>query len=361
MRYSKIGIILGTRPEAIKLSPFLAPPKGISVSVCNTGQHRELLTPMLDFFGYNAHTLTACVPGQSLAELSSRMLPDIDRWLSETQPDLVFVQGDTQSSFIGALAAYYQKIPVAHIEAGLRTEDPYNPFPEEMNRRLISQIARYHFAPTTKAAEKLASEGFHDRVFMVGNTGIDALYATLKKVQKPQNFHIDPHKKLIFVTAHRRENHGKPLENICTALRNIVTTYPDTQIIFPVHKNPNVLTTVGRILENVPNIFLVEPLEYPETVWIMSQSYLILTDSGGLQEEGPALHKPVLVMRDETERTEGVSSGSAKLVGTDPTTIVNAVANLLQDSHAYTKMAEATCPYGNGDSAEKIWTILKAQ
>jgi UDP-N-acetylglucosamine 2-epimerase (non-hydrolysing) len=361
MRYSKIGLILGTRPEAIKLAPFLSPPEGVSVSVCNTGQHRELLTPMLDFFGYKAHTLTACVPGQSLAALSARMLPDIDEWLRTEKPDLVFVQGDTQSSFIGALAAYYQKIPVAHIEAGLRTEDPYNPFPEEMNRRLISQIARYHFAPTPKAAEKLASEGFRERVFMVGNTGIDALYQTLQKAQKPQNIPIDPDKKLIFVTAHRRENHGKPLENICSALRHIVTTHPDTQILFPVHKNPNVLETVGRHLQNVPNILLLEPLDYPETVWVMSQSHLILTDSGGLQEEGPALHKPVLVMRDETERAEGVLAGAAQLVGTDPEVIIQAVSTLLLNPERYAAMASAPCPYGQGDAAAKTWAILASQ
>ena len=230
-----------------------------------------------------------------------------------------------------------------------------------MNRRLISQIARYHFAPTPKAAEKLASEGFREGIWMVGNTGIDALYATLKKARPPQNIPIDPTKKLIFVTAHRRENHGAPLENICTALRTIVTTHPDTQILFPVHKNPNVLATVAKRLEGIPNIFLVEPLDYPETVWAMSHAYLILTDSGGLQEEGPALKKPVLVMRDETERSEGVTAGSAKLVGTDPAIILKAVAHLLQDRHAYAQMAEAPCPYGEGDAAKKIWAILNAQ
>jgi len=342
------------------MAPFLTPPEGFSVSVCNTGQHRELIAPMLAFFGYaNVHTLTSCVAGQSLAELSARMLPEISHWLENTKPDIVFVQGDTQSSFIGALAAYYQKIPVAHIEAGLRTEDPYNPFPEEMNRRLISQIAHYHFAPTEKAAQKLASEGFNERVWNVGNTGIDALYATLKKVQKPEGLDLDETKKIIFVTAHRRENHGRPLENICQALSEIVSRYPDCQIVFPVHKNPKVLEIVHERLGNIPNILLTEPMDYPETVWLLSACYLVLTDSGGLQEEAPSLNKPVLVMRDETERTEGVISGAAQLVGTDPAAIIRAVAHLLEDKPAYTTMATANSPYGNGDAAMQIWRILQ--
>jgi len=344
------------------MAAFLAPAEGFSVSVCNTGQHRELITPMLDFFGYtNVHTSTSCVPGQSLAALSARMLPEISTWLENSQPDIVFVQGDTQSSFIGALAAYYQKIPVAHIEAGLRTEDPYNPFPEEMNRRLISQIARYHFAPTEKAAKKLASEGFQERVWNVGNTGIDALYSTLKKAKKPEWLHLDANKKIIFVTAHRRENHGLPLENICQALREITTKHTDCQIVFPVHKNPKVWETIHRLLGNTPNISLTEPMDYPETVWLVSACHLVLTDSGGLQEEAPALNKPVLVMRDETERTEGVISGAAQLVGTHTETIISAVSRLLEDKHLYDKMANANCPYGNGDAAVQIWEILRDQ
>jgi UDP-N-acetylglucosamine 2-epimerase (non-hydrolysing) len=362
MKKIKIGLILGTRPEAIKMAAFLSPPEGFDVVVCNTGQHLELITPMLDFFGYkDIHTLTACVPGQSLAELSARMLPEITLWLQKTTPDLIFVQGDTQSSFIGALAAFYQKIPVAHIEAGLRTEDPYNPFPEEMNRRLISQIATYHFAPTEKAAQKLLAEGFQKHVWNVGNTGIDALYATAKKAIQPKHITIDPDKKIIFVTAHRRENHGAPMVNICTALRDIVRTHPDVQIIFPVHKNPRVQETVTQHLHGIPNISLIEPLDYPETVWILSKSYLILTDSGGLQEEAPALKKPVLVMRDETERTEGVISGAALLVGTNPKTITDVVKRLLEDTRQYTAMADADCPYGNGHTADQIWAILATQ
>lgn len=342
------------------MAPFLTPPEEFSISVCNTGQHRELIAPMLDFFDYkHVHTLNACVPGQSLAELSARMLPEISTWLENTQPNIVFVQGDTQSSFIGALAAYYQKIPVAHIEAGLRTEDPYNPFPEEMNRRLISQIATYHFAPTKKAAQKLLSEGFQERVWNVGNTGIDALYATLKKAKKPEWLHLDNSKKIIFVTAHRRENHGVPLEDICQALHEVVIKYTDCQIVFPVHKNPKVLETVNRLLGNIPRILLTEPMDYPETVWMLSNCYLVLTDSGGLQEEAPALNKPVLVMRDETERTEGVLSGAAKLVGTQTDAVLTAVSQLLDDKSMYTTMANAKCPYGNGSAAVQIWKILR--
>ncbi len=230
-----------------------------------------------------------------------------------------------------------------------------------MNRRLISQMTTYHFAPTKKAAQKLHTEGFQERVWNVGNTGIDALYATLKKTTAPKNIVIDPNKKIIFVTAHRRENHGEPMIHICQALQEIVKQHPDCQIIFPVHKNPKVQDTVSKYLSNTQNILLTEPLDYPSTVWLLSKSYLILTDSGGLQEEAPALNKPVLVMRDETERTEGVMSGAAKLVGTNPSVITEAVTRLLRDEQVYTKMANANSPYGNGTAATQIWHILRTE
>lgn len=355
----KVGIVLGTRPEAIKLAPFLSPPSGVQVVVCSTGQHRELLDPMLAFFGYTGiHRLEACVPGQSLSALSARMLPGLRAWLLSEKPDLVFVQGDTQTAFIGALAAFYEKIPVAHIEAGLRTSDPYNPFPEEMNRRLVGQMATYHFAPTQTALQNLIREGFGSKVWCVGNTGIDALYTTLKKAKQPESVCLDVSKKCIFVTAHRRENHGEPLLRICQSLQRIVHVCPDVEIVFPVHKNPQVWDTVHRLLGQTDRIVLTPPLAYPETVWMLSRSEVILTDSGGLQEEAPALRKPVLVMREETERVEGVACGASRLVGTDPDVIVGAVLSLLRDPLEYAAMANAGCPYGQGDAASQIWTLL---
>lgn len=358
MEQLHVAIVLGTRPEAIKLSPFLSPPPGISVSVCSTGQHRELLTPMLDFFGYSSvHDLAACSPGQSLSNLTAKILPGLENWLQDIKPNIVFVQGDTQSAFAGALAAYYQQIPVAHIEAGLRTETIYSPFPEEMNRRLIGRIATWHFTPTPKASEALYKEGVCENVVMVGNTGIDALYQTVPKALPPKCFL--PKKDLIFVTTHRRENHGPRLENICQALKKIADT-ENCHILLPVHKNPVVQKTVAQ-LSGHPNISLIDPLGYPETVWLLSQCRIVLTDSGGLQEEAPALNKPVLVLREDTEREEGVIAGCARLVGTDADTIVRNTRELLNNQACYDEMANSPCPYGRGEAAKKIWDYLLSQ
>lgn len=358
--------IFGTRPEAIKLAPLIVKLKDIGdVQVCVTGQHREMLDQVLRFFSIVPnYNLNIMVKNQNLFTVTIKSLKLLEKVIEESRPDLIIVQGDTTTAFAGALAGFYNKIKVAHIEAGLRSFHKFSPFPEETNRVLVSHIADYHFAPTDKAKENLLRESIsEEKIFVVGNTVIDALFMGLDTVNRNERrFYdyfafLDFSKRIILVTGHRRESFGKPFENICYALKEIARD--NVEIVYPVHLNPNVRGHVYPILSGIKNIHLVEPLEYPYLIWLMSKSYLILTDSGGIQEEAPSLGKPVLVMRDVTERTEGIDAGTALIVGTDMKKIFDATRMLLTDKREYRKMARRKNPYGDGKSSKRISTVIK--
>jgi len=365
----RVLFIFGTRPEAIKMAPLIyeARKVGGDIKVCTTGQHNEMLNQVMDFFELTSdYSLNVMKPNQTLFDLTSNLIRELNHVLEETNPDLVFVQGDTTTTLTGALAAFYKKIKIVHVEAGLRSYDKYSPFPEEMNRALVAKIADYHFAPTERAKENLLNEGIRNNVWVVGNTGIDALFLGLKIIKKQGEDRyydrfkfIDFSKKIILVTGHRRESFGEPFKNICFALKDIADTFEDIEIVYPVHLNPNVRKPVNKILRGHKRIHLIDPLEYPYLIWLMSKSYLILTDSGGIQEEAPSLGKPVLVMREVTERIEGIEAGVAKLVGTSREKIFKETANLLTNRNEYIKMAKATNPYGDGKASKKIISILQ--
>lgn len=362
--------VFGTRPEAIKMAPLIRGMNRLKdaciVKICITAQHRELLDQVMLFFGLQAdYDLDVMKPDQSLFDITAAGLQKLAPVLEECKPDMVFVQGDTTTAFIGALAAYYKKIKIAHLEAGLRSGELTSPFPEEANRRMISHLADFHFAPTMKAKDNLEKENIHENIFVVGNTVIDALFQGMEIIREQGEktfydyFHyLDFNRKLIVVTGHRRESFGKPFENICSALKTIAGKYHDLQIVYPMHLNPNVREPVTGMLKDIPNIFLIEPLEYPHMIWLMRKSHFIITDSGGIQEEAPSLGKPVLVMRDVTERMESVEAGSAIIVGTDCGKIVKEADTLLTDTQAYAKMSRATSPYGDGKAVEKIIRIV---
>ncbi|MCW3074052.1 MAG: hypothetical protein JWP69_1121 [Flaviaesturariibacter sp.] len=370
----KILFVFGTRPEAIKVAPLikiLKEKEGFEIKVCLTGQHRKMLDQVMEFFEIGAdYDLELMKPNQTLVDITGDALKGVYHIItSEFLPDYVVVQGDTTTALSGALAAFYAKVKVIHIEAGLRSGDKYSPFPEEMNRILIGRIADLHFAPTQKAYDGLISEGIdRKKIWDVGNTVIDALLLGLDTIKKKNqegfndyfNF-LERSKRIILVTGHRRENFGEPFEEICYALKQIAEAHSDVEIVYPVHLNPNVQDPVARILKNQPRIHLIEPLDYPHLIWLMNMSYLVITDSGGIQEEAPALGKPVLVMREVTERTEGVDAGTAKLVGTDRRKIFSEANRLLNDKDAYTRMAKAVNPYGDGTTCEKILEVLQKQ
>jgi len=365
----KILTIFGTRPEAIKLAPVikeLERRNDVFVSkVCVTAQHREMLDPFLQLFGINPDwDLNIMQPNQSLFDVTAKALVKLKEVLEKEKPDLVLVQGDTTTTFTAALAAYYLKIKVGHVEAGLRTLDKYNPFPEELNRRLVGHIADLHFAPTKRAKENLLSEGIPESsIFVTGNTVVDALFMILARTTSEDYLPkalSQPDRKLILVTAHRRESFGEGIANICLALKEIVKRVPDVEIVYPVHLNPNVREPVYRMLGGVERVHLIEPLDYIPFVHLMKASYLILTDSGGIQEEAPSLGKPVLVLRNITERPEAVEAGAAKLVGTDPQRIVVETLRLLQDPSEYSKMANVPNPFGDGRAALRIADILES-
>lgn len=366
----KVLVIMGTRPEAIKFAPLikqLEKDPFFELRICVTGQHREMLQQVMEFFEITPHyDLNLMKHNQTLFDISSAAIVGLKPVLEDFKPDLVFVQGDTTTAFIGALAAFYEKCRIAHLEAGLRSGDKYSPFPEEANRKLVAVIADYHFAPTELAKGALEKENIRDNVWVVGNTVVDALLLGLENLRNraidfnSEFGYIDFSKPVILITAHRRESFGKPFENICDAILDIKETHPETQFIYPVHFNPNVREVVNRKLGDVNGIFLIDPLDYPRLIWLMEKSSVILTDSGGIQEEAPALGKPVLVMRDVTERVEGIEAGTAKLVGTDKNMIVTSLHALLNNENGiYDKMAKAVNPYGDGTTSSRITSILK--
>ena len=360
---TKVLCVFGTRPEAIKMAPIVKElekfPQTLCPVVCVTGQHREMLDQVLSLFGVKPHhDLTVMTDNQELHSLAAELLSKITQVLEREKPDVVLVQGDTTSAMIASLASFYKEVPVGHVEAGLRTDDRYNPFPEEINRRLISVLATFHFAPTETAANALMGEGFpKESVFVTGNTVIDALLMVAKK-KRPLDLGIPLNSKVILVTAHRRENFGEPLENICRALRELARSNEDIEIVYPVHLNPNVQRPVYEILAGQERIHLIPPLDYEQFVQLMAMSYLVLTDSGGIQEEAPALGKPVLVLRKVTERPEAVSAGTVKVVGTDTDAIIHNTEFLLTNRDEYSRMSRAISPYGDGTAAEKIVQIL---
>lgn len=373
----KIIVVIGTRPEAIKLLPVIEElrkfPDRVQVIVCNTGQHRELLSQILQPFSVLPDfDLGIMAENQTLYDIVRKSLTGIKPILDSTRPDLMLVQGDTTTAFACALAAFYEKIPVGHVEAGLRTFDMYYPFPEEMNRKLITGTATLHFAPTENNKRNLLHEGVKgNNIFVTGNTVIDALSAVLKKKSpktaenqgypkdtfvkgKPQQSPASNNLLKVLVTAHRRENFGKPIENICLALKEIVKRNKNLEIIYPVHPNPNVADPVYDILSGQEGINLIQPLDYVPFVHLMNDSYLILTDSGGIQEEAPSLGKPVLVLRNETERPEAVEAGTVKIIGTQKDNIISAVEILFHNRAEYDKMARAVNPYGDGKASSRI-------
>lgn len=366
----KVMTIIGTRPEAIKMAPVIKelnsyPGKFESV-VCATAQHREMLDQVLNIFDISPdYDLNLMRPDQSLSQLTARILTALDEIIVEEQPHWVLVQGDTTTVMVASLVAFYHRVKVGHVEAGLRTGDKFQPFPEEINRRIADVLADLYFAPTERNRENLLREGVSPQAIMViGNTVIDALMMTARRVVgRPLSARIGSvdGKRLILVTAHRRENFGAPLANICRALVKIAYQYrDDVRIVYPVHFNPNVFHPVHEMLDGVPNISLIEPVDYESFVGLMSRAYLILTDSGGLQEESPSLGKPVLVLRETTERPEVVALGAAKLVGTDCETIVRETVRLLEDPSAYREMASVTNPYGDGHASQRIVQAIRA-
>ncbi len=358
----KVMAIFGTRPEAIKMAPvvreLLKHPE-IETKVCLTAQHREMLDQVVDLFQLPVdYDLDIMKQGQSLYDITDRVLLGLKDVLEKEKPDLVLVHGDTTTTFSATLAAFYQQIDVGHVEAGLRTGNMYSPFPEEANRRLTSVLTALHFAPTETARQNLLKENQKDdHIFTVGNSVIDALLATVKKdyvFEDKELQDIEEHKRIILVTTHRRENLGEPMRNVYRALRRLVETVPDTEVVFPVHRNPLVRQAVKEVLDGVPGIHLVDPMEYEPFTNLMARSAIILTDSGGIQEEAPSLGKPVLVLRDTTERPEAVASGTVKLVGTDEDKVYNTAYKLLTDEEAYREMAESINPYGDGHTSERI-------
>ncbi|BAR48530.1 UDP-N-acetylglucosamine 2-epimerase [Tannerella forsythia 3313] len=376
----RVMLVFGTRPEAIKMAPlvqeFRKHPDQYETLVCVTGQHREMLDQVLNIFGIVPnYDLNIMKPGQDLYDVTARILSGMRDILTRTQPDVLLVHGDTTTSMAVALAAFYQQIPVGHVEAGLRTHNIYSPWPEEMNRQITGRIATYHFSPTPLSRENLLREGIDkSRILVTGNTVIDALYAVVNKMKDDVPLQLSLEKelkaagydtgrlvteegrRLVLITGHRRENFGDGFLHICRAIKMLSEKYPDVDFVYPMHLNPNVRKPIKEIFgENCQsNLFFIEPLEYLSFVYLMEKSHIVLTDSGGIQEEAPGLGKPVLVMRDTTERPEALEAGTVKLVGTDYDKIVSEVSSLLDDAQYYEKMSQAVNPYGDGKACERI-------
>lgn len=380
----KVMLVFGTRPEAIKMAPlvkeFQKQPKRVETVVCVTGQHREMLDQVLKIFDIKPdYDLNIMKQGQDLYDVTARVLTGIRDVLKEVKPDVVLVHGDTTTSTAAALAAFYQQIPVGHVEAGLRTHNIYSPWPEEMNRLLTGRLATYHFSPTPLSRNNLIKESVDDRnIIITGNTVIDALYWVVDKIKNNKELdneledilskagydvnRLNNGKKLVLITGHRRENFGDGFINMCTAIKDLTVKYPDLDFVYPMHLNPNVRKPIhevfGENLSGLKNMFFIEPLEYLSFVYLMEKSSIVLTDSGGIQEEAPGLGKPVLVMRDTTERPEALDAGTVKLVGTDYNKIVNEVSSLIDDKAAYEKMSKAVNPYGDGLACGRIVNAL---
>lgn len=369
----KILTVFGTRPEAIKLCPLvrmLAEDESFICKVCVTAQHRQMLDQVLELFEIVPDfDLDIMRPNQSLFDITNNILTGLRSVLAEFSPDLVLVHGDTTTTFGATLASFYSQISVGHVEAGLRTGNLYSPWPEEANRKLTSVLATYHFAPTENARQNLLGEGFNSsNIFVTGNTVIDALFLTRDKISQDLSLlkelgerfsFLDPAKRLILVTGHRRESFGGGFERICEALKLLAIQHPQVQIVYPVHLNPNVQIPVKKFLDNINNIYLIEPQEYLPFVYLMMRSFIILTDSGGIQEEAPSLGKPVLVMRETTERPEALKAGTVKLVGTDVTKIITEVSTLLAEVASYDAMSLAHNPYGDGSACRRIVDAIK--
>jgi UDP-N-acetylglucosamine 2-epimerase (non-hydrolysing) len=370
----KVLTVFGTRPEAIKMAPVILElsrfPAIFDSRVCVTAQHREMLDQVLKLFDIiPEYDLGVMQPRQSLGDITCRVLAGLDPILKEFEPDIVLVHGDTTTTFAASLAAYYRRIPVGHVEAGLRTGNIYSPWPEEANRRLTSIVTRFHFAPTESAKKNLIKEGSNsNEILVTGNTVIDALFLvvarlrddTTLRIQMEKRFNfLHSDKRLILVTGHRRESFGAGLESICYALRTIVTLHADVEFVFPVHLNPNVQEPVNRILSGIQRIYLIEPQDYSAFVYLMDRCFIVITDSGGVQEEAPSLGKPVLVTRETTERPEAVTAGSVVLIGTDAEKIIDKVSALLLSPEEYGMMTKAGNPYGDGHSARRIVNYLK--
>ena len=362
MKPIRVMTIFGTRPEAIKMAPLvleLQKRTDIQSICCVTAQHREMLDAVLEIFRLTPdYDLNIMEPRQTLSTITTKCLLGMEGVLEQAGPDLVLVHGDTSTTFAGALAAFYRQIPVGHVEAGLRTWDKYSPFPEEMNRKLVGDIADLHFCPTPANRENLAREGITDGVFVTGNTVIDALKTTVRPdyqfATQALNSLDYAGKRIILVTCHRRENYGQPMTNIMTALRRIADAFPDVELVYPVHLSPVVREAAGKYLSGHPRIHLIDPLSADEMHNLMARAYLVMTDSGGLQEEAPALGRPVLVLRRETERPEAVQAGTVKLAGTEEEEIFSLAAELLSDERAYHAMAHAVNPYGDGQACRRI-------
>lgn len=376
----KIMLVFGTRPEAIKMAPLVKEfekyPDDFQTLVCVTGQHREMLDQVLNLFEIKPHyDLNIMKQGQDLYDVTARVLIGMRDVLKEAQPDVVLVHGDTTTSTAAALAAFYQQIPVGHVEAGLRTHNIYSPWPEEMNRLITGRIATYHFSPTQLSRQNLLKENvFDDSIIVTGNSVIDALYWVVNKIKKDDALNnelkeilnkagydvnrLDNGRKLVLITGHRRENFGDGFINMCTAIKDLTNKYPEIDFVYPMHLNPNVRKPIhevfGEDLSNLGNMFFIEPLEYLSFVYLMEKSTIVLTDSGGIQEEAPGLGKPVLVMRDTTERPEALDAGTVKLVGTNYDKIVSEVSMLIEDNNYYDKMSKAVNPYGDGLACSRI-------
>lgn len=381
-----IMLVFGTRPEAIKMAPLVKElqkdKESFRTVVCVTGQHREMLDQVLHIFEIEPdYDLNIMQKGQDLYDVTARVLTGMRDVLNEVRPDVVLVHGDTTTSTAAALAAFYQQIPVGHVEAGLRTHNIYSPWPEEMNRQITGRIATYNFSPTPLSEQNLREEQAHGDIFVTGNTVIDALHMVVDKLKNDQQLaqeqeqvllqagydvkRISDKRRLVLITGHRRENFGEGFINMVTAIKDLVAKYPDVDFVYPMHLNPNVRKPIHQVfgddLSNLGNMFFIDPLQYLEFVYLMEKSSVVLTDSGGIQEEAPGLGKPVLVMRDTTERPEALKSGTVHLVGTNHDLIVNEVSTLLDDPVAYEKMSKAVNPYGDGHACERIARTLKGE
>ncbi|MGR2867836.1 non-hydrolyzing UDP-N-acetylglucosamine 2-epimerase [Vibrio vulnificus] len=372
MSKKKVLTVFGTRPEAIKMAPLvhaLAADERFEAKCCVTAQHREMLDQVLELFEITPdYDLNLMKAGQTLNEVTARILLKLKPVLQEFKPDVVLVHGDTATTFAASLAAYYEQIAVGHVEAGLRTGNIYSPWPEEANRKLTGALTKYHFAPTETSKQNLLQENYsEENIFVTGNTVIDALLMVKEKIEQDADLkatlaaqfpYLDENKKLILVTGHRRESFGGGFERICEALAQTAKQHPEVQILYPMHLNPNVREPVNRILSSVENVLLIEPQQYLPFIYLMDRAHIILTDSGGIQEEAPSLGKPVLVMRDTTERPEAVVAGTVKLVGTDVEKIISNLNTLLSDSEAYQAMSFAHNPYGDGKACQRILDSL---